>query len=298
MDIPTIFEPRRALETRLRKSWEELFELSKFILDNRKKVNFDLGKVLNSVCIRNPSEVLNDPRYAKYFKEAFNSEKPCISCLQYIDIMEDEFGQLDWSVPICKDAWLWLWFITYTAVLTRIDALYLTPTIVERKNKNKSVKRYFYLKWIAVLYGENRHKDIFEVIKLSPDGKPLDKSPRRWKIDRKTLSLGYIPIDIPDKFKKFIKTSEDLGYYLENNRPEIFIKAQVLRESFYLFKNRFKEIQILERLFPILRKKKKDLPYEEWFNSFSLFRLGRDIITLKRLLNYQDNWFEYWETLC
>ena len=119
-----------------------------------------------------------------------------------------------------------------------------------------------------------------------------------WKIDRKTLSLGYIPIDIPEKFKKLIKNSEDLSFYLEDNPPEIFIKAQVLRKSFYLLKNRFKEIQVLERLFPILRKKKKDLPYEEWFNSFSLYTLARDIITLNRLLNDQDNWFEFWENLC
>jgi len=50
--------------------------------------------------------------------------------------MEDEFGQLDWQVPICKEARLWLWFITYTATLTHIDALYLTPTLVNKKVKN------------------------------------------------------------------------------------------------------------------------------------------------------------------
>lgn len=297
MDIPSILDPRRGLETRLRKAWEEFFELSKFILDNREEVNLNLGKVLDSVCIRNPSEVLNDPRYAKYFKEAYESENPCISCLQYIDVMEDEFGQLDWSVPICKEAWLWLWFITYTATLTRIDALYITPTLIKKKDKNQ-LKSYFYLKWIAVLYGENRRKDRFKVIKLSSDGKPLDKTPRKWEIDRKTLSLGYIRLNIPEEVKKKIKSTQDLSSYLENNPPEIFLKAQVLRETFYLFKNRFKEIQILERLFPVLRKKKKNLPYEEWFHSFSLYTLGRDIITLKRLLDYRDDWFEFWEDLC
>jgi len=295
MNIPTILDSRRGLETRLRKVWKEFFDLSKFILDNQKEVNLKVGKVLDFVSLRNPSEALNDPRYEKFFKEATDPEKPCLSCFQYIDIYEDEFGQLDWDTPICLEAWRWLWFITYTAALTHIDALYLTPTLINKKSKTKT---YFYLKWVAVLYGEKKGINKFEVIKLSPDGKPLDENPRMWKIDRKTLSLGYIRIDIPEEVKKKIKSAQVLSSYLENNPSEEFLKAQVLRESFYLLKNRFKEIQILERLFPVLRKKKKNLPYEEWFNSFSLYTLGRDIITLKRLLNNQDNWFEFWEDLC
>ena len=296
MGILTILDPRRGLETRLRKAWEEFFSLSEFILNNSKAVNFKIEKAANVVNLGNPADALKDPKYEKYFEKAFNPENPCIYCWQHIHITDNEFNQMDWEAPICKEAWEWLWFITYTATLTRIDALYLTPTLIERKNKNKTSKKYFYLKWVAIFYGENIHIDEYEVKKLSPEGKPIDKIPRKWKFDRKTLSLGYIPINIPEEIKEKIKSPQTLSSYLEENPPEEIIKAKTLRESFYLLKIKFKEIQVLEKLFLILRKKEKKLPYEKWL--YQTKKLGISIISLKRLLKNKNNWFEFWEFLC
>lgn len=296
MNVPTILEPRRGLETRLRKVWEEFFELSEFINDNRERFKLSLDNIFKHISIGDPTDAFHDPRYAKYFKQAFNSEKPCISCLKYIDIEEDEFGNLDWRAPVCPDAWKWLWFITYTAVLTRIDGLYLSPLIVNKKGG----KRYFYLKWTAVLYGENIRTEEYAVFKLSPDGRPKDKSPRKWHIDRKTLSLGYLPVSLPTKVIPFIDNPKSLIRFLEKLQPQLLKEIQILRESFYIFKTRWKEIQILERLFSVVRKNSKTLPYYKWLDEGTFEDLAMKIISLRRLLYLDDKgeWFEFWEVFC
>jgi len=299
----TFLEPRRGLETRLRQAWEEFFNLAEFIISNHKNLNLNLANALDHIAIEKPTEALNDPRYEKYFKEATNPEKPCLPCLQYIDIYEGEFGQLDWEAPICLEAWNWLWFIAYTAVLVRLDGLYLTGTIIERKTK-KGKKRYFYLKWSGILYGENIRTEEFEIIKLAPNGEPIDKEPRKWKFDRKTLSLGYIPIQLDEKIARKIKTGKSLEWYLDKViNDEKIKKARLVRNLFYLLKTRWKEIKVLEHLYPLLRTKRKKLPYPRWLDDERFLSLAINIISLKRLLypeleEKHGKWFEFWEVFC
>jgi len=299
----TFLDPRKGLEAHLRTVWEEFFKLSKFINDHLEEVNLNLDNALKHIAISDPTEALHDPRYEQYFKDFLENSN--VRASQYIRIFEDENGQLDWEAPICPEAWNWLWFITYTAVLTRLDGLYLTGTIIERKAKKGSKKkRYFYLKWVGILYGENIRNEEFAVFKLSPDGEPLDNQPRKWKFDRKVLSLGYIPIQLDEKFAKKIKTGKSLEWYLDRVLNDQRIKkARLIREVFYLLKLRWKEIQILERLFPILRSKRKKLPYPRWLDSSKYFSLAINIVSLKRLLypeleEKHGKWFEFWETFC
>ena len=75
---------------------------------------------------------------------------------------------------------------------------------------------------------------------------------------------------------------------------------QILRESFYIFKTRWKEIQILERLFPVIRKNSKNLPYYKWLEEEAFEYLAMKIIFLRRLLYLDDKgeWFEFWEVFC
>lgn len=296
MDVPTILEPRRGLETHLRKVWEELFDFSEFIYNNSEKLHFSLRNIFKHISIGDPTDAFQDPRYKKYFKEAFDPDNPCLPCLRYIDIEEDEFGNIEWRAPVCPEALLWLSFIVYTVALTRIDGLYLSPLIVKKKDG----KRYFYLKWTAVLYGENISSELYEVFKLSPDGERKDKTPRKWRIDRKTFSLGYIPVSLPSEVAPHIKTSEDLIRFLEKFNPELLRKAHIFRESVYLLKLRWKEIRILERLFPIVRKKSQKLPYYKWLDEEPFESLAMKIISLRRLigLDNKGEWFEFWEVFC
>jgi len=294
MNSLTFLDARRGLDARLRACWEELFQLSKFLLDNQREVNLKVGKILNYVSIEDATSAFKDPRYEKYF-EAFLKGNP--NSASYIKIYEEEEGFLDWEVHICEEALEWLIFISETAALIRLDGLYLTPTVIHRKKK-----KYFYLKWLGIIYGENIRFEEYEVRKLS--GEFTDKTPRRWKFDKKTISLGYIPIEVDEKTAKRINNGRDLELYLKQVKNEKVKKAQLVREVFYLFKTRWKEIQILERLYPIVRSKNKKLPYHKWLNSWDLSDLGMNIVALRRLLYPQlekeegAKWFEFWQVFC
>jgi len=258
----SFLDARRGLEATLRKSWEEFFNLSRFVYENYESVNLRLDNALKHIAISNPNEVLKDKQ-------------------------------------ICPDGRDWLWFITYTAVLTRLDALSLTFTVIENKNK----KKYFYLKWSGVLYGENAKIEEYEVRKINKEKNEPKTS--RWKIDRKFLSLGYIPVRIDNtKLAEKIESGTDLKilfYFGDEKAKEILNKVLLIREVIYLAKYKFREIQTFERLFPLLRSKQKKLPYPRWFDKHTT--LTASIFALKRLLypeleEKHGKWFEFWEIFC
>ena len=293
----SFLDARRGLEATLRKTWEEFFNLTRFVYENYESVNLRLDNVLKHIAISDPTEALHDPRYEQYFKDFLENSN--VRASQYIRIFEDENGQLDWEAPICTNAWDWLWFITYSAIITRLDALSLTFTVIENKKK-----KYFYLKWLGVLYGENIKIEEYEVRKINKEKNEPSKT-SRWKIDRKFLSLGYIPVRIDEKLAEKIQTGTDLKilllYLSDEKAKETLNKALLIREVIYLAKYKFREIQILERLFPILRSKRKKLPYPKWFDKHTT--LTASIFALKRLLypeleEKHGKWFEFWEIFC
>ncbi len=56
----------------------------------------------------------------------------------------------------------------------------------------------------------------------------------------------------------------------------------------------------MERLFPVIRKNSKNLPYYKWLEEEAFEYLAMKIIFLRRLLYLDDKgeWFEFWEVFC
>jgi hypothetical protein len=286
MSYLSFLDHRRGLETRLRQAWEEFFELGDWLLENAEKVRFKYYKVENHTYLPDWRDALKDPRYTPRY----------IGDRRVYFYYEN--GEADWEVPLCVEAVKWLSHITALGGLIRLDGLYIQPYIATKTGKNRKVKRYFYLKWFGILWGEHIKTEKYEVKRIDKE----QSEPRKWEFDKKALSLGYLPVEFDEKIAKKIKTTEDLNRYLPKAKNYDVIKtALAYREVFYLYKSKWKEIQILERLYPILRKKKKDLPYHEWRNTFGMISFGASIVALKRLLDPSWDgglWFEDWEIFC
>jgi hypothetical protein len=279
----TFLEPRRGLENRLCKAWKEFFEISKFIVNNAENIGLRLDNALKYIRIDDPRSAFWDEDYP-----------------EKVEVYNPETGQPDFEIPICKEGWLWLWFITYTAVLVKLDGLYLTGMVVERKSKKGGKKRYFYLKWFGVIYGENNRTEEYEVRRL--DREETEK--RTWKFDRKNVSLGYLPVQLPEYVAKKVKTGKSLEWYLDRHlNDDKLKKARLIKELFHLFKARWKEIEVLEHLYPLLRTRYKKLPYPRWLEDEVHSHLAVNIVSLKRLLYPEKEekygkWFEFWERFC
>jgi len=291
----TILDPRRGLENKLRKVWKEFFDLSRWLLDNHLEVKFSFDNLYKYIPLPDWSDAQLDDRYRP--KSLFDFIK------FNHDYIDPDTGRLCWEAPLCPDAVEWLSFISKTALLTKLDGLYIHYLVLQKKNKKGEIRKYFYLKWFGIILGENIRKEKYEVKRLDRE----NDEPREWSFNKKSVSLGYLPIEFDDNFKKEIHNSQDLERYLiKAKNYKTIKKAQIFREIFYLFKQKWKEILILERLFPILRTKKKLLPYHEWRDSILSYPLlgllGTDIVALRRLLfpewEPDKPWYEDWVIKC